>query len=155
MKCAEILEAGSLPFAELMGARRPDANIVGGVKTVNEEKTDVNSVSNSNMLKDAHMRRPASARDAPTEPFDIARSTCDPEDHTPYKTVGIPFSQCQVSMTLQRLNNHLGEHAPHHVQQARAHAPDSFDGGGEAASPRVCFKTNAWPAEERVIALCK
>ena len=60
------------------------------------------------MLKDAHMRRQASARDAPPEHFDIARSKCDPEDHAPYETVGIPFSQCQVSMTLQRLNNHLG-----------------------------------------------
>ena len=131
---------GSLPSADLMGARRPDVNIVGGVATVNEEKTYVNSISISNMFKDAHMRRPASARDAPPEHFDVACSKCDPEDHTLYGTVGIPFSQCQVSMTLQRLNNHLGQRAPHLAQQApRAHAPVSFYGGGEVACKPSCL----------------
>ena len=44
---------GSRRFSELMDALRSDANIVGGVATVSEEKTDVNSGSIVMILKHA------------------------------------------------------------------------------------------------------
>ena len=43
----------SLRFSELMDALRSDANNVGGVATVSEEKTDVNSMSFVMILKHA------------------------------------------------------------------------------------------------------
>ena len=59
------------------------------------------------------------------------------------KRWGFLFHNVEVSMTLQRLNNHLGEGAPHLVQHApRAHPPVSFDGGGEVACKPSCLLHN-------------
>ena len=123
-------------------------------ETVIEEESDVNCISIVMILICAPgcpHATPASARDAPPEHFDIARSKCDPEDHLPYETVGIPFLQCRCVHDTPTLEQPTISAKVRHILCSMLLVPTLSSvlmvEARLRASPHVCFKTAAWAAE--------